>query len=199
MSPKKQLWILVGGNGAGKSTFYHTRLQRTGIPFINADIIAKDVFPDDPEGHSYDAAVIAEQRRERLLIEGRSFCFETVFSHPSKIDFIAKAKSYGFEVNMVFTHLLADQLNQARVNQRVKQGGHNVPEQKIKDRIPRVLANVKTAIPLCNNILILDNSSSENPYEVIATIKKGNTQIIKTNTWIREILSGQVSVSTEEA
>jgi predicted ABC-type ATPase len=188
MSQKKQLWILVGGNGAGKSTFYNARLRKNGIPFINADVIAKEVFPDDPESHSYDAAMLADQRRERLLIEGRSFCFETVFSHPSKIDFIAKAKGYGFEINMVFVHLVEDQLNQARVHQRVKKGGHSVPAQKVKDRIPRVLANVKSAIPLCDQVLVLDNSSSNNPFEVVAIIKQRNRKILKPTDWVNELL-----------
>ena len=52
---KKQLWMLVGGNGAGKSTFYQQALQPLGIPFINADVIAKELFPDAPEAHSYEA------------------------------------------------------------------------------------------------------------------------------------------------
>ena len=81
---KKQLWILVGGNGSGKSTFYHQRLEPLGLPFVNADIIARQLYPDNPEARSYDAAKIAEQQRFQLLSQGRSFCFETVFSHPSR-------------------------------------------------------------------------------------------------------------------
>ena len=64
MSEAKQLWLLAGGNGSGKSTFYRTRLKPLGLPFINADIIAKTQFPDDPESHSYDAAQLAEEMRQ---------------------------------------------------------------------------------------------------------------------------------------
>ena len=92
----KQLWLLAGGNGAGKSTFYKNWLQPLGLPFINADLIAKDLFPASPEEHSYQAALIAEQMRSNLIEEGQSFCFETVFSHPSKIDFVGKAKALGY-------------------------------------------------------------------------------------------------------
>ena len=63
----KQLWLLVGGNGAGKSTFHRLFL----------------------------AALLAEQQRESLLLRGFSFCFETVYSHPSKVDFVARAKALG--------------------------------------------------------------------------------------------------------
>lgn len=78
MSSKKQLWLLAGGNGAGKSTFYRTRLEPRGVPFVNADVIARELFPDDPEGKSYVAARVAEELRAELLRDGRSFCFETV-------------------------------------------------------------------------------------------------------------------------
>ena len=77
----KQLWLLVGGNGAGKTTFYRTQLQPLGMPFVNADDIARDVFPQSPEEHSYEAAKIAENLRNSLLEQGKNFCFETVFSH----------------------------------------------------------------------------------------------------------------------
>lgn len=97
--------MLTGGNGAGKSTFYQYFLKNKGVPFINADVIAKALYPDDPEGFSYNAAKIADEMRQNLLNEGRSFCFEIVFSHPSKIDFIAKAKALGYTINLVFFHL----------------------------------------------------------------------------------------------
>lgn len=64
----KQLWVLTGGNGAGKSTFYRTRLAPLGMPFINADMIAKELFPDSPEAQSYLAAQIAEEKRNELLL-----------------------------------------------------------------------------------------------------------------------------------
>ena len=55
--------MLVGGNGAGKSTYYRLFLEPTGIPFVNADVLARLVFPDAPEAHSYEAALLAEQQR----------------------------------------------------------------------------------------------------------------------------------------
>ena len=70
------------------------------MPFINADEIAKEMYPDDPESNSYNAAKLAENIRMQQLQEGKSFCFETVFSHPSKIDFIAKAKAMGYQIRL---------------------------------------------------------------------------------------------------
>jgi predicted ABC-type ATPase len=94
LSKRKQLWVLAGGNGAGKSTFYHHYLEPKNIPFINADILAKQVFPQTSELHSYDAAIIARQIRNQLLQEGKTFCFETVFSHPSIVILLHRQKHW---------------------------------------------------------------------------------------------------------
>ncbi len=126
----KQLWLLVGGNGAGQSTFYRLMFEPLGLPFVNADRLAKLVYPAAAEEHSYEAALLAKQQRNTLLLSGASFCFETVFSHPSKIDFTARAKALGYTVIMVLVHLEQAELNAARVAQRVQGGGHNVPTEK---------------------------------------------------------------------
>lgn len=159
-----QLWIIVGGNGAGKTTFYRHFLNPYSIPFINADDIARDIWPDDPENHSYEAAKLAEDMRHRHIRARSTFCFETVFSHPSKIDFIAFAKAHGYQVILVYVHLQEDDLNCARVVTRKAQGGHGVPETKIRGRIPRTIENVKAAIPLCDVVKMYDNSDNEFPF-----------------------------------
>jgi len=80
-----ELWLLVGGNGAGKTTFHQQFLAPRGIPLVNADNVARLLWPDSPEKHSYEASLLAGKERSRLLDERRSFCFETVYSHPSKV------------------------------------------------------------------------------------------------------------------
>ncbi len=178
MDDNKQLWILAGGNGAGKSTFYNTQLKLLNLPFINADILARELYPNAPEANSYSAAKIAEKMRLALLQEGRNFCFETVFSHPSKIDFIATAKALGYKIVLVFIHLETTDLNQARVAQRVSEGGHNVPSDKIIKRIPRLLKNIKTALPLCDDIYFLDNSRLDNPFQQVVTIREQQVKVL---------------------
>lgn len=191
MSTKKQLWLLAGGNGAGKSTFYRTRLAPKGMPFVNADIVAKLLYPHAPESHSYDAAILAGQMRSQLLREGRSFCFETVFSHPSKIDFVAKAKTLGYEIILVFIHLSDASLNQARIAQRVSEGGHYVPDEKVISRIPRVLKLIKQTLPLCDQVYILDNSRADNPFQQVAVIRNGQINFLQhaAPDWAQELLA----------
>ncbi len=183
--------MLVGGNGAGKSTFYKLYLEPLGLPFINADIIARSVYPDDPEGHSYDAAKIAEEFRSNLLLNGMSFCFETVYSHPSKIDFVARAKALGFEIIMVLIHLQSAELNQARVAERVSEGGHSVPDEKVANRIPRVLKHVKDTIPLCDQLHIYENSREDDPFKHLIAIKNGRVEKYTTSLpdWAEDLLT----------
>lgn len=173
MNEVKQLWLLAGGNGSGKSTFYRIQLQPQGMPFVNADILAKELFPEQPEQRSYEAARLAEQIRLQLIRERRTFCFETVFSHPSKIDFVAQAKTFAYEVVLVFIHLDNTVLNNARVSQRVEEGGHSVPENKVSERIPRTLKNIRQVLPLCDRVYLLDNSRSDNPFKQIAVLGDG--------------------------
>ncbi|MFV2055227.1 MAG: AAA family ATPase [Thiohalomonadales bacterium] len=122
MTIGRQLWLLAGGNGAGKSTFYEQFLAPQGMLFINADILAKHLDSEHTEAMSYKAAILAGKLRTQLLRADSSFCFETVFSRPSKIDFLAEAKSLNCETILVYIHLQTDTLNQARVSQHVLHG-----------------------------------------------------------------------------
>ncbi len=177
MADSRQLWVLAGGNGAGKSTFYNQYLAKSSVKFVNADLIAKDIDSENPEGVSYHAATMAAKIREDLISQGVSFCFETVFSHESKIDFLAQAKANGYRIILVYIHLFDSSLNEARVKQRVSEGGHNVPTEKIHSRIPRTMKHVKTALLIVDEARILDNSSKEDPFQQIIVMKSGNYEV----------------------
>jgi predicted ABC-type ATPase len=176
MKGPKQLWVLAGGNGSGKTTFYENFLAHSGIKFVNADVIARAIDPYNPEKVSYDAAIIAGEIREDLIKEGLSFCFETVFSHPSKVDFLGKAKSLGYEIILVYIHLETSNLNEARVWQRVESGGHSVPVEKIYSRIPRTMRNISLALPLSDETRLLDNSSKDDPFRQVAVVRRGRCE-----------------------
>lgn len=192
MSERPQLWILVGGNGAGKSTYHRLSLEPLGLPFVNADLLARIVFAEAPEAHSYEAAQLAERQRYQLLEQGVSFCFETVYSHPSKIDFIAHAKALGYQVIMVLIHLESTDLNQARIAGRVSEGGHNVPVDKVISRIPRLLDQVRASIPLVDVLRAYDNSSADDPFAPVFTITNGSLRLHREPlpAWAAALLSG---------
>lgn len=168
-----ELWLLVGGNGAGKSTFYDRFLKRRHIPLVNADNIAQMLWPEEPEAHSYEAALVAEKERVRLVAEQQTFCFETVYSHPSKIDFVASARAAGYRIHIFYFHLDDTALNQARVASRVKAGGHGVPDEKVASRIPRTLTNVRDSVGLADELHLVDNASARRPYVRVATWRDG--------------------------
>lgn len=190
MNHSKQLWVLAGGNGAGKSTFYNLYLAKYGIKFVNADLIAKDINLGNTESISYHAATMAAKIREDLISRGVSFCFETVFSHESKIDFLARAKANGYRIILVYIHLFDTGLNEARVKQRVSEGGHNVPAEKIHSRIPRTMKLIKIALSLVDEARILDNSSRHDPFQQIIVMKSGKFEAKKTSLpkWAKDLL-----------
>ena len=190
MANSGQLWVLAGGNGAGKSTFYNLHLAKYGIKFVNADLIAKDIDSENQEGLNYHAATVAAKIREDLISQSVSFCFETVFSHESKIDFLAQAKANGYRIILVYIHLFDSSLNEARVKQRVSEGGHSVPAEKIHSRIPRTMQLIKTALSIVDEARILDNSSKDDPFRQIIVLKSGNyeTRADPLPKWAKDLL-----------
>ncbi len=190
MPDKKQLWLLAGGNGAGKSIFYSHYLSGHGIKFVNADLIARKIKPDSPKSASYEAAYAAKLLSEDMLNNGISFCYETVFSHPSKIDFLGEARAKGYEIILVYIHLVDSSLNEARVYQRTCEGGHDVPIEKIHSRIPRTMKHIRTALEIVHEAWILDNSSESDRFKQIAVLKNG-TYEIKVDPipkWLKELI-----------
>lgn len=160
----KRLDLVVGPNGAGKSTLVRLVLEPVipGALFVNADVIAKERWPDEAEERSYEAARIAEQTRDLLIDQGRSFIAETVFSHPSKLELIRQAKARGYTV---FLHvvLVDPDTSVARVAARVVAGGHDVPENKIRGRHDRLGPLIVEAIGLADEAFVYDNTAIEGP------------------------------------
>ena len=191
MTMSKQLWALAGGNGAGKTTFYRLFLAPLGIKLLNADMAAAAIDPESPERAGYAAAHLVNRLGDDLLDQGVSFCFETVFSHESKIDFVARAKSLGYKIILVYIQLDTPALNEARVHQRVAEGGHNVPPEKTRSRIPRTMKHIAAVLPLVDEARLLNNSLRDNPYRQVAVVKRGRRikAVDPLPTWAAEILS----------
>lgn len=192
MTATRQLWMLTGGNGVGKSTFYRVFLAPLEVRLINADLVVGKMNPGNTENAAYDAAHITAGVVEDLIRQGVSFAYETVFSHESKIDFTARAKVCGYEIILVYIHLENAGLNEARVHQRVTEGGHNVPADRIRSRIPRTMKNVNTALPLVDEARLFDNSSREDPFKAVAVVKKGALVRVSDPLpeWAREVVRG---------
>lgn len=169
------LIVLAGSNGAGKSTFFKQILAPLGLHFVNADLLARELNPDDPSAVAYEAAALADQERRQLVEMGESFCMETVFSDPvgDKLNFLKEARAAEYHVLLIFIGIESPALSEARVIQRVSEGGHDVPDDRLRSRFPRTLENLRRAIPIVNEALLLDNSSLDDPYAFVAQYQNG--------------------------
>ncbi|MCD4527115.1 AAA family ATPase [Nocardioides sp. cx-173] len=155
-----RLDLVVGPNGAGKSTFVDQILIPT-LPhqaFVNADEIAKRYWPGDEVEKSLVAARLAEVLRTAFIAMREPFIAETVFSHPSKLDLVREALAVGYRVHL-HVLMLTEDLAVARVEKRARQGGHTVPEAKIRSRYQRLWGNVVDAVHLCDTADFYDNSA----------------------------------------
>jgi predicted ABC-type ATPase len=154
-----RLDLVVGPNGAGKSTFVEFVLAdaRPGAPFVNADVIAAERWPEDPLSHAYNAAQAAEAARDALLERGESFIAETVASHESKIDLVRRACDAAYYVHLIVI-AVPEEYSVQRVRMRVAAGGHDVPDEKIRSRWHRLWDNVVAMIELANSAEVFDNS-----------------------------------------
>ncbi|HUS35230.1 MAG TPA: zeta toxin family protein [Verrucomicrobiae bacterium] len=177
---KRPLLITIAGpNGGGKSTFYSSHLAGTGLPFVNADIIAREMRID-----SYAAANIASGLRKRYVEDKVNFVFETVFSDPAgdKLNFLTNAAEAGYTVILVFIGISNATVSEERVGMRILQGGHDVPLDKIRSRYPRTMANLAGAIRTVQNVFVYDNSNIGDPYQQLAIFTNGKLS------WRREKL-----------
>lgn len=167
------LHLLVGPNGAGKSTLFDRVIRpATHLEFINADVIAAELWPDAGPERSYEAARLAAERRASLVAQRASFVAETVFSHESKLDFVRETIAAGYLVTLHVV-LVPEALALARVPNRVEQGGHPVPAEKISERYHRLWPLVADAIRLVDHATVYDNTRAAAPYRVVATYEHG--------------------------
>lgn len=184
------LHLLAGPNGSGKSTYVARILQPvTHLPFVNADVIAAERWPDSQVEHAYDASLAAAEERTKLLKVRNSFITETVFSHKSKLNLIQDAVSLGYLVHL-HVMLLPVDVTVSRVAERVHDGGHHVPEQKIRERYARLWGLIVSARSVADRTDFFDNSTAEIPFRHTATYEHGHLVGEPTwPTWTPEILT----------
>ena len=141
------------------------------------DVFVKENFIVDAskETHSYEGAFIASFIRHLLIAQNKSFSFETVMSHTSKIDEIRQVVSLGYNAYLYFVCIDSPEVNVSRVNNRVEKGGHEVAEDKIIDRYYRTLENLHLALPHCYRAYLFDNSGKEQL--LIAEVYKGSMEL----------------------
>jgi len=164
------LVMLAGPNGAGKSTFYESHLQPLGLPFLNADNLARETGMD-----AYSAADAIAAFRDQMVFRGESFVAETVLSDPvgEKVRILRDAAEKGFDVTLIYIGIGGADLSRRRVAARAAAGGHDVPTEKLAARYERSLDNLERAIALLPRVRIYDNSSFRQPHRLLGEFRSG--------------------------
>ena len=159
----KKLYIIAGCNGAGKTTASFNILPDilSCKEYVNADEIAKGISPFQPEKVAFEAGRVMLNRINDLLETGQDFAFETTLSSRIFKNFIVKAKTKGYIVNLIFFWLESENLAEKRVQRRVQEGGHNIPNDVIKRRYYSGIKNLfYLYFEICDLVLVYDNSMS---------------------------------------
>ena len=178
----KQLYIIAGCNGAGKTTASFTILPEVldCKEFINADEIAKGLSPFQPESVAMQAGRIMLARMDELLQKGETFAFETTLATKSYKQKIEWAQANGYEVTLLFFWLDSPNMAKKRVAQRVAEGGHSIPSQTIERRYHNGIANLFAIyIDMVDICYIFDNS--EGRKELIAQKERHKDIVIYNN------------------
>ena len=127
----------------------------------------------------YHAAAISEFIRQKLLEARITFSFETVMSHPSKIELLRSARQRGYRTYLYYIATEDPEINVARVEAREKQGGHGVPVAKIRERYVRSLDLLADAIAESNRAFIFDNSTEDSERVWFTEFEDGDKLLLK--------------------
>jgi predicted ABC-type ATPase len=156
--------IIAGPNGAGKTTFAREFLpQEAGCPvFVNADLIAAGLSPFAPERAAIQAGRLMLESIAQHVRKRESFAFETTLSGRGYAQQIPQWRQLGYRVELFFLSLTSAEMAVQRVAERVRQGGHNIPEPTIRRRFAaglHLLSNVYQ--PLVDQWALYDNAGDE--------------------------------------
>lgn len=169
----RDIFIIGGPHGAGKTTaarvllpgFLHERC------FLNADDIAREISPGDPEAAALPAARLLLKRMHRLIFEERSFALETTCAGKSYVRVLEQCRNEGWRVALLYLWLPSAELSVRRVARRVAEGGHGIPLEVIHRRYRAGIWNMHNLyLPLADEAEIYDNSLS--PRILIAQKRK---------------------------
>ena len=125
--------------------------------------------------HSYEGSFVASFIRHLFVEQNKSFSFETVMSHSSKVTEIIDMKNKGYTPYLYFVCIDKPEVNISRITNRVVLGEHDVPSNKVIQRYQRSLELLHEVLPLCYRAYLFDNSGKE--YELIAELYQGDLEI----------------------
>ena len=172
---KPTCYIIAGPNGAGKTTFALRYLPRIAgcRNFVNADLIAYGLSPLDSLSAEYEAGRLFLREIHANINKRVDFAFETTLAGRSHINLLKKLRQEGWQIVLFFLWIPDAAFSKRRVRERAEHGGHDIPDETISRRYPRVIHNfVKIYIPLCDKVVCYDNSRPD-PFPVFRQDSEG--------------------------
>ena len=178
--------VLAGPNGAGKSTSAAKLLLGTFHvdEFVNADAIAQGLSAFALDRVAIEAGRVMLHRLKALAAQRANFAFETTLASRSFAPWLQDLNAAGYQVHLLFLWLPSPEMAVARVAERVRAGGHNVPDATIRRRYTAGLKNLRTLyLPLANSWKIIDNTRIRSPRLIAAGKVRGLTEVYLESVW----------------
>ena len=182
------LIVIAGPNGSGKSTTAPTLLRDTlqVDEFINADVIASGLSAFAPDRVAFPAGRIMIRRMRELVTSRADFALESTLANRFLAPWITRLRVDGYLFHLVYLWLHSADLAVHRVAERVRQGGHGVPEATVRRRYGRSLGNFFNIYrPIADSWLMLDNSTAVAPKPIAWRNVGGPIQIVRSGPWDR--------------
>jgi predicted ABC-type ATPase len=195
------LYVIAGPNGAGKTTFYNTVLKDmlVGVAFVNADQLAAARFGRNAttDAESKAGQDLAESHRRQLMAGRQSLVMESTFSHPSKLELLDAARALGYRVVVFHVHIVSADLAVMRVDARVADGGHPVPEARIRARYVRNQAFIRQAAAGADWAYVFDNSRLDRPPRRLFTLQHGRATEIQADipAWASSLYAAELAAA----
>jgi predicted ABC-type ATPase len=172
------LYILGGANGVGKTTFFENSIVQNfiniNLPFINTDNIVKEKFGSYTTENYLRAEQIVRNSIEELIADEKDFLLESNLAKQSDFDWIQLMRKKGYQIILFFLCTGNVEINIKRVEQRVLEGGHNVPESIIRQRYVMSLLYLRKEILLFEEFYLYQNN--EETATLIVKLIKGKTE-----------------------
>ena len=186
-SNRPRVVIVAGPNGAGKSTSSMAILEPGFMVYLNPDLIARGVNPHNPEDASFAVGRVVHKMMRELMAERKSFSFETTLSGKTYVNLIKDLNELGYTTELIFFWLESPDLAVRRVAERVRDGGHNIPEETIRRRYVLGLQNFfNLYCPLVDSWKLFNNTNLD-PQRIAEKTETG-TQVFRPQVW-QELLT----------
>jgi predicted ABC-type ATPase len=204
------IYVLAGTNGAGKSSIGGAAIRERGADYFNPDEATRRIRLAAPRisGREANSAAWHEGKRllEKAIAKRSTFAFETTLGGETITGLLLRALAEGIEVRMWYAGLASPELHIARVRARVARGGHDIPENRIRQRFDHSRINLIRLLPHLTELRLFDNSTDADPATgaaptplLVLHVVEGKIaaicDIVDVPTWAKPIVAAAVTVS----